>query len=114
LTWRTGCCPRPPPPSRRRRVGHEITVVIVKSAAISRRELLSFGTVPSADGDEGGVRQVLYDVAGVARPVLAEADATDVQTEILEMNNNIPRNEKPVVTELGMPARTAYFTGRCR
>jgi hypothetical protein len=37
-----------------------------------------------------------------------------VQTEILEMNNNIRRHEKPVVTELGMPAPTAYFTSRCR
>ena len=41
-------------------------------------ELLPFGTVSSADGDEGRrVRQVLYDVAGVARPVLAEADQPD-------------------------------------
>jgi hypothetical protein len=42
------------------RVGHEITVVIVKSAAIRRGELLPFGSVPTADGDEGCVRQALY------------------------------------------------------
>ncbi len=61
------------------RVGHEITVFTVKSAAISRGELLPFGTVPSADGDEGCVRQVLYDVAGVARPVLTEADQPNAE-----------------------------------
>jgi hypothetical protein len=50
---------------------------MVKSAAIRRGELLPFGTVSSADGNEGCVRQVLDDVAGVARPVLAEADQPD-------------------------------------
>ena len=61
------------------RVGHEIVVVIVESAARSRGELLPFRTIPTADGDEGGVRQVLYDVAGVARPVLAKADQPDAE-----------------------------------
>ena len=61
------------------RVAHEITVVIVKGAAISRGERLALGTVPSADGDEGCLRQVLHDVAGVARPVLAEADQPDTE-----------------------------------
>jgi hypothetical protein len=61
------------------RVGQEIPVVTVKRAAIRRGELLPFGAVPSADGNEGCVRQVLYDVAGVARPVLAEADQSDAE-----------------------------------
>jgi hypothetical protein len=61
------------------RVGYQITVVIVKSAAIRCGQPLPFGTVPSADGDEGSVRQILYDVAGVARPVLAEADQPDAE-----------------------------------
>jgi hypothetical protein len=56
------------------RVGHEITVVIVKGAVINRGERLALGTVASADGDEVRIRQVLHDVTGVARPVLAEAD----------------------------------------
>jgi hypothetical protein len=61
------------------RVGHEITVVAVKRAAIRRGELLPFGTAPSADGDEGCVGHVFYDVAGVARPVLPEADQPDAE-----------------------------------
>src|SRR5712664_4377608 len=77
--WRGGASAGPPRHGVHARVGDEITVVIVKSAAIRRGELLPFGAVPSADGDEGCVRQVLYDVAGVARPVLAEADQPDAE-----------------------------------
>jgi hypothetical protein len=61
------------------RVGHEIVVIIVESAARSRGELLPFRTIPTADGDEGCVPQVLYDVAGVARPVLAKTDQPDAE-----------------------------------
>ena len=59
------------------RVGHEIVVIIVERAARSRGELLPFRTIPTADGDEGCVPRVLYDVVGVARPVLAQADQPD-------------------------------------
>jgi len=45
-------------------------------------ELLPFGTVPSADGDEGCIRQVLYDMPRVARPVLAKADQPDAEQRV--------------------------------
>jgi hypothetical protein len=61
------------------RVSHEITAVIVESAAIRGGELRPFCTASLADGDKGRVRQVVYDVAGVARPVLAEADQPDAE-----------------------------------
>lgn len=75
------------------RVSYEITVVIVKRAAISRRKRLALGTVPSTDGDKGRVRQVFHDVTGVARPVLAKADQPD--TEHFQM---LTLPERPVQT----------------
>jgi hypothetical protein len=41
------------------RVGHQATLVIVKAAAIGRRELLPSIRLRRPDGDEGCVRQVL-------------------------------------------------------
>ncbi len=48
-------------------------------AAGSRGELLALGSIPTADRDEGGVRQMLGDVTGIAGPVLAEADEPDAE-----------------------------------
>jgi hypothetical protein len=42
-----------------------------------RASLLRYGSFGRRR--RGGVRQVLYDVAGVARPVLAEADQPDAE-----------------------------------
>jgi hypothetical protein len=85
------------------RVAHEITVVIVKGAAISRGKRLALGTVPSADGDEGCVRQVLHDVAGVARPVRAEADQPD--TEHVQMLKLPERFVQTIESRQSSPVR---------
>lgn len=61
------------------RVSHEIVVIIVKSAAVHRSDLRPFGVASPADGDESRVRQVVYDMAGVARPVLTKADQPDAE-----------------------------------